>query len=69
MNKLVSTLFAGAVVLSLGTAAFAADTPKAEEHAKVTAEKPKKEKPVVPVAKKHAAKKEAAKKEAVPATQ
>lgn len=68
MNKLVSTLFAGAVVLSLGTAAFAADTPKAEEPVKATAVKAKKEKPVVPVAKKHATKKEAAKKEVVPAT-
>lgn len=57
MHKLVTTLFAGAIVLSLGTAAFAADTPKADEPAKAVAAKPKKEKPVVPVAKKDAAKK------------
>lgn len=60
MNKLVTTLFAGAIVLSLGTAAVAADAPKAAEPTKVAAVKTKKEKPAVPAAKKEAAKKEAA---------
>lgn len=64
MNKLVTALFAGTVALSLGTAAFAADAPKADEPANATAVKAKKEKPAVPAAKKKQAKKAAAKKEA-----
>jgi len=62
MHKLVTTLLASAIALSFGTAAFAADAPKAEEPAKAVAAKPKKEKPAVPAAKK--AKKEEAKTEA-----
>lgn len=64
----MTALFAGAVALSLGTAAFAADAPKAEEPAKATAVKVKKEKPAVPAAKKAQAKKAAAKKEAAETT-
>lgn len=67
MHKLVTTLFAGAIAMSLGTAAFAADAPKTDEPAKAVAAKPKKEKPHVPAAKK-AAKKEADKAEVTPAT-
>lgn len=66
MNKIVTALFAGAVALSLGTAAFAAGTPKADEPTNATAVKAKKEKPAVPAAKKKQAKKAAAKKEATP---
>lgn len=39
MNKLLTTLFAGAFALSLGTAAFAADTAKPVEPAKTEAVK------------------------------
>ena len=57
MNKFLTTLFAGAVALSLGTSAFAADAAKPAEPAKTS-----KEKPAVPAAKKvDAHKKDAAK--------
>lgn len=39
MNKFLTTLFAGAFALSLGTAAFAADAAKAAEPAKAEAVK------------------------------
>lgn len=39
MNKLLTTLFAGAFALSLGTAAFAADAAKTAEPVKATATK------------------------------
>ncbi|HSI37533.1 MAG TPA: hypothetical protein VK946_00515 [Methylotenera sp.] len=58
MNKFLTTLFAGAVALSLGTSAFAADAAKPAEPAAKTS----KEKPAVPAAKKvDAHKKDAAK--------
>ena len=36
MNKFLTTLFAGAVVLSMGSAAFAADATKPADSAKVS---------------------------------
>lgn len=66
MHKLVRALFASTIALSLANAALAADAPKAEEAAKTVPAKPKKEKPVVPAAKK-SFKKEAAKVNATPA--
>ncbi|MBA3696598.1 MAG: hypothetical protein H0W85_07540 [Methylotenera sp.] len=65
MHKLVTTWFASAIAFSQGTAAFAADAPKAKEPAKAVATKSKKEKPVVPAAKK--AKKEEVKTDVTPA--
>jgi hypothetical protein len=66
MRKLAMMFCAGVLTLSVGASAFAADTAKTEEPAKAVAAKVKKEKPVVPAAKK-SAKKEASKTE-VPAT-
>jgi hypothetical protein len=62
MNKFLTTLFAGAVALSFGASAFAADAAKAAEPTKTEAAKTSKEKPAVPAAKKvDAHKKDAAK--------
>ena len=66
MRKLAMMFCAGVLTLSIGESAFAADTAKTEEPPKVVAAKVKKEKPVVPAAKK-SAKKEASKTD-VPAT-
>lgn len=56
MHKFVTSLFAGAITLSLAITVIAADAPKTGAPEKVTAVKPKREKPIVPVAKKAAKK-------------